>query len=226
MAALRSSWRQCRYQSPLRGGWAGTASSMSSTLGGIGRPTDATPGRGRLRGATSAASLLSSTRRRLPRRLMQFARRSSRSPRLIWRAIKSVRFHILTVLDITRCSVLPDLGYEVEQADHTALKLPPHPGVRGAGDVCRSIASAMRSRSQTRLDTGRDEAPDLATRRAERGLLYRRFFHLGLRRRLLAPAARGATSIAQSKVRTVMRVMAFFPSLRVGCLQTKEYRRQ
>jgi hypothetical protein len=58
-------------------------------LGGIGRPTDATLGRRGLRGATSAASLLCSTRRRLPRLLMQFAPRSSRSPRLIGMAIKS-----------------------------------------------------------------------------------------------------------------------------------------
>jgi len=80
MAALPSSWRRCRYQSPLRGGRSGTASSTSSTLEGIGRPSDAMPGRRGLRGATGAASLLCSTRRRLPRLLMQFARRSSRSP--------------------------------------------------------------------------------------------------------------------------------------------------
>ena len=58
-------------------------------LRGIGRPTDATLGRRRLRGATSAASLLCSTRRRLPRRLMQFARRSVRSLRPIGMALKS-----------------------------------------------------------------------------------------------------------------------------------------
>ena len=78
-AALPSWWRRCRYQSRLRAGRSGTASSISSTLGGIGRPTDATLGRRGLRGATSVASLLCSTRRRLPRLLMQFAPRSSRS---------------------------------------------------------------------------------------------------------------------------------------------------
>ena len=49
---------------------------------------------------------------------MRFARRSFRSPRLIGMVIKSVPFHSLTILDITRNSVLPDLEYEVEQADH------------------------------------------------------------------------------------------------------------
>ena len=101
MAALPSSWRRCRYRSPLRGGRSGTASSTSSTLEGIGRPTVAMPGRLGLRGATCAAVLLCSTRRRLPRLLMQFARRSSRSPhpileRAVWpgcstRTSKSVK---------------------------------------------------------------------------------------------------------------------------------------
>jgi hypothetical protein len=48
---------------------------------------------------------------------------------------------------------LPDLEYEVEQADDTALKLPPHPGEGSKASIaaCRPTASAMRSGSQARL---------------------------------------------------------------------------
>jgi hypothetical protein len=93
------------------GGRSGRASFTFSIFGGIGRPTVATLGRRRLRGATSAAALLCSTPRRLPRLLMQCARRSSRSLHLIGMALKSGRLHVLTVLDITSCSVVPDLEY-------------------------------------------------------------------------------------------------------------------
>jgi hypothetical protein len=76
-------WRRCQHQSRSEG-------RPIFALRGIGRPTDATQGRGGSRGATSAASLLCSTCRRLPRLLAQFARRSSRSSRLIGMVIKSV----------------------------------------------------------------------------------------------------------------------------------------
>jgi hypothetical protein len=69
-------------------------------LGGrIDRPTDTTHGRPASREATGAASLPCSTRRQSPRLLMQFARRSSRSPRLIGMALKPAGCHISTALD-------------------------------------------------------------------------------------------------------------------------------
>jgi hypothetical protein len=128
----------------LRAGRSGTASSISSTLRGIGRPTVATLGRRGLRGATSAASLLCSTRRQLPRLLMLFAPRSSRIPRLIGMAIKSALWRRL---------LAPAAGKRPHDREQPSINPDEDPAMAiwlGAHGIARGIHSAREQNDRGR----------------------------------------------------------------------------